>query len=66
MTDLEIIGTQAKHIFQLQHEIKEYESTVHNITTLICGIGGPLNDNKLHFTKEQLTVFSRIMGYMGK
>ena len=66
MTDIEIIGTQAKKIFELVSEIQQYTQSIRNVTALIYGIGGPLNDNKLKFTKEQLVEFSRIVGYLGE
>jgi hypothetical protein len=62
MRDVELIARQAKRIEELQDEVSDLKDRIYKaISHMIC-IGGPLNDNVLHFTQEQRAVFHRIMG----
>ena len=60
MTDNEIIATQAKEIYHLKNKLEDYRSMARNINKKIYCIGGPLNDNKLGFTYEQMKLFWEI------
>ncbi len=57
MTNDELIARQAKKIEELQDTIEDYEETIRNVMNAMVCIGGPLNDNKLGYTKEQLRIF---------
>ena len=60
MTKDEFIARQAMKIGELEIQIKNMdEGMTLAMREMIC-IGGPLNDNKLGYTKEQLLPFFRI------
>ena len=65
MTDTELIARQAKRLEELRVELDEIKGGVRSVHMLIYGIGGPLNDNGLGYTKEQRTVFHRIAEELG-
>lgn len=54
MTKNKIIVKQLRKIAKLKKARKAYEKRVSNFDNSLHCIGGPLNDNKLEFTKEQL------------
>jgi len=61
MTKDELITKQALKIEELEEEVrlrKEAELTIHRI--IYC-IGGPLNDNKLGYSRPQLKIFADIV-----
>lgn len=60
MTDMELISRQAREIAELQDRVTAYEQSARRIHMMLVCIGGPLNDNKLHYTPEQLVVFAKI------
>ena len=60
MIDDEIITRQARTICRLEQRVEELESAKSSARLQIYCIGGPLNDNKLGYSKEQLVVFARI------
>ena len=60
MTKDELIVKQQLEIEQLREAIVKYESAKDAVYGIIFCIGGPLNDNKLGYTKEQKTDFWRI------
>ena len=60
MTKVELIAIQAKKIEEQKLIIKDYKTRMRNIYNIIYCIGGPLNDNKLHYTKEQMIDFQKI------
>ena len=59
-TDTEIIARQARELIELRDEVARLKESASMARMQIIGIGGPLNDNKLGFNKEQLGVFRRI------
>lgn len=60
MKRAEIIARYAERIEELTDELRDYERRVKNAIGLMIRIGGPLNDNKLGYTKEQLVTFKQI------
>jgi hypothetical protein len=61
MTDAELIARQAKLIEEMRDKIAELHEGIRKACLHIVCIGGPLNDNKLHYSKEQLVIFQRIL-----
>lgn len=57
MSDDEIIAQQARIIIELQNEVNDKRQSLRNIGNILYGIGQPLNDNKLKYSKEQLHNF---------
>jgi hypothetical protein len=55
-----VIGRQAVRIDSLEQENTELKQRIERAVLNIVCIGGPLNDNKLGYTKEQLVTFWRI------
>lgn len=60
MTKDELIGQQAYRIASLENEVSDLRARMTRISLECVGIGGPLNDNVLQYTKEQLGPFFRI------
>lgn len=60
MTDMKLIARQAKDIAELRERVTAYEQSAMRIRLMLVCIGGPLNDNKLRYTPEQLVIFARI------
>jgi hypothetical protein len=60
MTESELIARQAKQIEELRDEVKLLREGISEARSHIVCIGGPLNDDRLSFTKEQRAVFHRI------
>lgn len=60
MTDTEVIAAQAKRILELEQYQADARERFARIHGIIYCIGGPLNDNRLQFTREQQAVFFRI------
>jgi len=65
MEGSEVIARQAKQIMELQDRISWFKNSEKEVYGIIYGIGGPLNDNKLGFNKEQMAVFLQIADIMG-
>lgn len=63
LSDAEVIALQAKLLIEAQFKIQEYKHRLSNIHDTIYCIGGPLNDNKLRYNKNQLKVFADIAAY---
>ena len=61
ITDDQIIADQAKRIYVLEQLCKQYLENVRTVNKMLCCIGGPLNDNKHQYNKEQLQIFFRIV-----
>lgn len=51
---------QAIKIDELENQLANSDKKLNKIYTMLVSIGGPLNDNKFGFTKEQMTVFEQI------
>ena len=60
MTEAELIARQAKQIEELRDEVADLKRRADRARSHIYCIGGPLNDNKLGYTKTQMVTFSRI------
>ncbi len=65
MTDAELIARQAKQIEELRDERDDLKERVQRARLPIICIGGPLNDNKLGYTREQMGPFQRILNELG-
>lgn len=60
MTDTELIAAQARRIAALEEERRNCKEAVEQARLHMICIGGPLNDNVLGYSPEQLTTFRRI------
>ena len=60
MSKDELISKQAMKIYKQKKLIKDYTTRLRCIHNTIYCIGGPLNDNKLGYTKEQMKDFYKI------
>lgn len=60
MTDGELIARQAKQIEELRDEVAWLRAGIREARSIMVCIGGPLNDSRLSFTREQLQIFQRI------
>lgn len=65
MTESELIARQAKQIEELRDENAELKKRVEKAIMHIYCIGGPLNDNKLGYSKPQMLTFFRIAEELG-
>ena len=61
INERDLIADQAKQIFYLKNKVEDYEHALQAIRSVTVCIGGPLNDNVLGYSKEQLGPFSRIL-----
>lgn len=61
MSDSELIARQAKQIEELKDENTDLKNRIKNARMHIYCIGGPLNDNKLVYSNDQLATFSEIL-----
>lgn len=66
MEDDRLIAQQARRIAELEEKLAKAENVWNNIHMEIYGIGGPLNDNKLEYNKEQKIPFRRIANLIGR
>lgn len=60
LPDLETIARQAMRINALEVENARLRENIKNAISHIVCIGGPLNDNKLGYSKPQMMTFWRI------
>lgn len=60
MTQDELIAKQALQLAEQAEKIADYEDRLRHIQMALFCIGGPLNDNVLGYSKEQLVTFHRI------
>jgi len=65
MIDSEIIARQARVIEELKEQVSILERNKKDALGHIFCIGGPLNDNKLGFSKQQMVTFARIAECLG-
>lgn len=65
MTDAELIARQAKQLEELRDEVSDLKDRARKARLHIYCIGGPLNDNKLRYTKPQMVTFARIADELG-
>ena len=61
VNERDLIADQAKQIYFLKNKVEDYEQALKAIKNVTVCIGGPLNDNVLGYSKEQLGPFSRIL-----
>lgn len=54
MTDTEVIAHLARELAKYQDRCNRYYDGLEEAHALLVCIGGPLNDNKLEFNKDQL------------
>jgi len=64
MTKDELIAKQQLAIEELSEREILYQSAIDSAIMVMICIGGPLNDNVLGFTKEQIMVFHKIQNYL--
>lgn len=60
ITDEELIALEARKIIELDANILQAEGRLRRIKMQLICIGGPLNDNFLQYSKEQLKPFFKI------
>lgn len=60
MNEQEVIARQAVKLERLEAENAQLKDSIARARLHIICIGGPLNDNKLGYSKEQLYTFHRI------
>lgn len=60
MTNEEVIAYLIKENLELKNTNKKLYKFLKKICNMIYCIGGPLNDNKLKYSNEQLVIFSEI------
>jgi len=65
MTESELIARQAKQLEELRDEVADLRERSRRALMHIYCIGGPLNDNKLGYTKPQKVTFARIADELG-
>ncbi|MDY0072478.1 MAG: hypothetical protein RBR77_07490 [Thauera sp.] len=66
VTEAELIARQAKHIEELRDEVVDLKERIRRARRYIYCIGGPLNDNKLGYSREQMVTFARIADELGE
>jgi hypothetical protein len=66
MTDIELIARQAKRIEELLDEVANLRERIRRANIHIYCIGGPLNDNRLGYSKPQMVTFARIANELGE
>ena len=66
MTEQELIARQAKQIEELRDEVADLKGRNRKAWMRIYCIGGPLNDNKLGYSKQQMVTFARIAEELGE
>lgn len=65
IADSELIARQAKQIEELRDEVADLKERARKARLHIYCIGGPLNDNKLGYSKPQMVTFARIADELG-
>ncbi len=60
MTDTEVIAYLARELAKSQERCARYLEDIEEAHGYFVCIGGPLNDNKLGFNKEQLKYLQKI------
>mgnify|MGYP001331163784 CR=1 FL=1 len=61
MTNEELIARQAKQLEELRDENANLKECARKVKAIIYCIGGPLNDNVMGYTKNQMTTFFEIV-----
>ena len=57
----ELIANQAKQLYNLEKICVQHMKNVSTVKKMLYCIGGPLNDNKHQYNKDQLQIFFRII-----
>jgi len=65
MTKDELITKQQLEIEGLNEEVRNHSLACDEVFNIIYCIGGPLNDNKLGYTKVQMLDFFKIKNALG-
>lgn len=65
MTQDQLIARQAQQIEELRDEVSALKARISKARSHIYCIGGPLNDNKLGYTRAQMATFFRIAEELG-
>lgn len=52
-----VVARQAREIYDLTDRLTDYEKSATKIRNILYCIGGPLNDNKQGYTRQQLKPF---------
>lgn len=65
MNDAELIARQAKRLEENADLIEDLNSRLDRIRLVCTCIGGPLNDNRLGYTREQMVYFFKIIEIAG-
>lgn len=65
MNEVELIARQAKQLVETQDALDDLRERVRRARLHIYCIGGPLNDNKLGYSKPQMVTFFRIADELG-
>ena len=65
MKEAELIARQARQLEELRDEVADLKERARRARLHIYCIGGPLNDNKLGYTRAQLVTFARIVEELG-
>lgn len=65
MTQDQLIARQAQQIEELRDRVSDLETRSRKAYGHIYCLGGPLNDNRLGYTKAQMVTFARIADELG-
>lgn len=65
MTEAKLIALQAKQIEELRDEVADLRGRVKRARMHIYCIGGPLNDNRLGYSRSQMVTFAQIADELG-
>ena len=60
MDEVELIARQAKQIEELRDKVADLKSRAERASSHIYCIGGPLNDNRRGYSRQQMVTFSLI------
>lgn len=61
MTEIDVIARQAVKIETIEADNERMRQALQDAKLHIVCVGGPLNDNKLGYSKEQMWTFQRIL-----
>lgn len=60
MTNEEVIAKLVKENLELKEQRSKMTNVAEEINSMVCCIGGPLNDNALKYNNKQLLIFWKI------
>jgi len=64
VTNSDLIAQQAREIAALREEVEDRTKRMRSARRCIVCIGGPLNDNRLRYTPEQMFEWHRVLNYL--